>query len=166
MPKSVDECLLCGREGKGKRFTFYSGERKGSSRTELLSATVTVSERWSDVQMHEAHVCRDCQERLWAEHVKWPPILCWAGAGALLVASLPIGLLGGGVGLAIAAVLIVAALAAGGAGAWLYSQGKKPRRAQLEPLVVQEAMGWFPDEGRTFITSEQYVELVDRGIIG
>src|SRR5262245_27116934 len=90
MSKSAGECFLCGEEGKVKRFTFYSGERKGGSRTELLSATVTVSEWWNDLRMHEAHVCRECQERMWAEHVKWPPILCGIGAAVLLALAVPI----------------------------------------------------------------------------
>jgi hypothetical protein len=166
MSKSEGECFLCGEEGKGKRFTFYSGERKGGSRTELLSATVTVSEWWNDLRMHEAHVCRECQERLWAEHVKWPPILCGIGAAVLLVLAAPIAILGGRVGLAIAAVLVVAALAVGGAAVWFYTQGKRPQRARIEQLVVREAAGQFPDDGRTYLTNEKYLDLVDRGVIG
>lgn len=61
---------------------------------------------------------------------------------------------------------VVTALAAGGAGVWFYTQGKKPQRARLEPLIVREAVGQFPDEGRTFITNDKYLDLVDRGIIG
>jgi hypothetical protein len=165
MAKSEGECFLCGAEGRGKRFTFYSGERKGSTTTELLSATVTVHERWSDLRMHEAFVCRDCQERLWAEHVKWPPIFCYAGAGALLLMAIPC-VFFGTVGMVIGIALVVLALGVGGAGVWLQLQGKKPQRARLEPLIVREAMDQFPDEGRTFLTNEQYIDLVDRGIIG
>jgi hypothetical protein len=166
MSKSAGECFLCGEEGKGKRFTFYSGERKGGSRTELLASTVTVSEWWNDLKLHEVHVCRECQERLWAENAKWPPILCGVASAVLLAPAVPSAILGGGVGLGIAAVLVVAALAAGGAGVWFYTQGKKPQRARLEPLVVREAAGKFIDKGRTYITSDKYLDLVDRGIIG
>jgi hypothetical protein len=165
MSKSASECFLCNEEGKGKRFTFYSGVRKGGSRTELLSATVTVMEWWKDLRMYEIHVCRRCMDRLWAQHVKWPPILCFIGAAVLLVLAVPCVFLGV-IGLVIAGILLVAALAAGGAGVWFYTQGKKPQRARLEPLVVKEAMEILPEEGRTFITNDQYLDLVDRGIIG
>jgi hypothetical protein len=166
MAKSAGECFLCGAERKCKRFTFYSGERKGGSRTVLTTATVTVSERWNDVKMHEVHVCRACQERLWQNDVKWPPILCGAGGAVLLLPAVPVAIFGGGIGLAVAGALVVAALAAGGVGAWLYTQGKKPQRARLEELVVEEAMKELPDEDRTFITNDVYIDLVDRGIIG
>jgi hypothetical protein len=165
MAKGTGECFLCREEGKGKRFTFYSGVRKGGSRTELITATVTVMEWWKDLQVHEIHVCRDCQERLWRERVRWPPVLCGAGGAVLLLLAVPVAVFGGLAGLAVAAALAVAALAAGGAGAWLYVQGGKPQRGQMDPLVVRAAMARFPDHGRAYITSEVYLDLVDRGII-
>jgi hypothetical protein len=166
MAKTTGVCFLCGEEGKGKRFTFYSGIRSGGSRTELISTTVIVMEWWKDLQLHEVHVCQDCQERLWENHVRWVPIQCWLAAVTLLGAALPSAIVGGGVGLALAGVLLAAALTAGGVGFWLRVQNRKPRRARLEPLIVQAAMRRFPDEGRTFLTNDVYIDLVDRGIIG
>jgi hypothetical protein len=164
--KVQSECLLCNEHRKGKRITFYSGVRKAGSRTELLTATITIPERWRDLVLHEAHVCRECQARLWAQHSKWPPILCGIGAAVSLPPAVPIAVFGGGTGMVIGIGLVIAALAAGGAGAWFYIQGQKPQRAQMESLIVREAMTLFPDEGRTFMTNDQYVDLVDRGIIG
>jgi hypothetical protein len=166
MAKSAGECFLCGEEGKGKRITFYSGARKGGSRTELLTATVTVHEWWKDLTLHEILVCRACQDRLWAQQKDWTPLLCGVGAAVFLVLAVPCAFFGL-IGLVLAGVLLVAALAAGGAAVWLHLQGKpKPTRALLDPLLVKEAMMLLPDEGRTFLTNDQYIDLVDRGIIG
>ena len=165
MAKGTGECSLCGREGKGKRFTFYSGVRKGGSRTELITVTVTVLEWWKDLQVHEIHVCRDCLERLWRERPNWRPVLCGAGGAVLLLLAVPFAVFAGWVGLAVAAVLVVAALAAGAAGVWLHVQGARPQRGQLDPLVIRAAMDHELDYGRTYITSEVYFDLVERGII-
>ena len=105
-------------------------------------------------------------DRLWAERMKWPPIVCGVAAGVLLALAVPVALLAGKVGLVVAAVLIIAAMAAGGTGAWLYSKAQKPDRESVEALVVLEVAKQSIDEGRTFMTNEHYLELVDRGIIG
>src|SRR4051794_11787454 len=60
-------CFLCEQPVKGKRFTFYSGVKKGGTSHEMASCTVTFFERWSDLTMHEVQVCRDCQLRLWRQ---------------------------------------------------------------------------------------------------
>jgi hypothetical protein len=165
MAKGKGECFLCGQEDRGKRFTFYSGVRKGGSRTELITVTVTVLEWWKDLQVHDVHVCRVCQERLWRERPNWQPVLWGAGGAVLLLLAVPVAVFGGLVGLGVAAVLVVAALAAGAAGVWLHVQGAKPQRGQMDPLVVRAAMAHLLDHGRTYVTSEVYQDLVERGII-
>ena len=168
MAKSAGECFLCEEEGKVRRVTFYSGVRKAGSRTELLCATVTVFERWRDLRIYEIHVCRECQQRLWAEHTKMPPILCAIGAALLLLLSVVCAvLLPGELGLVVAVPFGLLALGVGGVAVWLFMrQRAKPEREQIEPLIVKEAMWKFPDEGHTFITSDQYVELIRQGILG
>jgi hypothetical protein len=166
--KDVACCFFCDEPARGKRFTFYSGVRKGGSRTELYSATVTVFERWRDLKIYEIHVCRECQLRLWSERPNLAPILWAAGAALVLLLLIPSLILFDGVArLVVGGILGVTALVLGGlaAGLLLRHRAQKPDRSHLDPLVVCSAMHVLPDEGHTFLTLEQYLELVDRGII-
>jgi len=168
--KKAGECFLCGAEHKGRNFTFYSGVRKGGSRTELTTVIVTVFERWRDLRIYEIFVCRDCQLRLWADHTKWPPILWGGGAGLVALAAVLGGLLAllaPVAGLLVGVGLGMVALALGGVAVWflLRHLGKKPEREQLELLVVREAQRYFPTPRHTFITVDQYQDLIRAGVV-
>jgi hypothetical protein len=165
--KNVDLCLLCEEPGKGKRFTFFSGVCKGGSTTQLLSATVTVFERWRDLKIYEIHVCRECQQRLWAGRPNWTPLAAGAGAGVVLLLALGCLLVSPIAGLVIG--MLALALAGAAVGFWFLHRSQKPVRAQLERLVVLAAIEVLPNddnEDHTFLTNDQYLELVERGILG
>ena len=166
--KESDECFLCDRLVKSKQFTFFSGVMKGGTTHRMLSCTVTFFERWSDLTMHEIQVCRECQLRLWQEK-QFPPLVLLGGGAALaaLVALVGVVLLPGAARIAVGALAGVAALALGGLFVVQLQQyqSRKPKQAQLEPLVIREAKDRLPDEGHTYMTSEQYIERHEKGII-
>jgi hypothetical protein len=60
------------------------------------------------------------------------------------------------------------ALALGGLFAFclLRYLSRKPKRDQLEPLVVAEASAKLPYRDRTYLTMEQFAERQDKGIFG
>src|SRR5262245_36015566 len=132
---------------KGKRFTFYSGVLKGGSTTRLLTCTVTVFERWSDLTIHEIQVCRWCQLRLWRRKQLVPMVLAGSACGVVGLLGLPwLFLLPGVARFAVPALAALVALALGGVFAvylWQFLAGK-PKHAQLEPLVLAEAVGKLP----------------------
>jgi len=168
MKKDAGGCFLCEEPGKGKKFTFYSGVVKGGTTHELLSCTVTFFERWSDLTMHEIHVCRDCQLRLWREE-RYPPVVfsaIGAGVAALLGLVLPF-VLTGTARIVATALAAVAALALAGTFVACLRRYRdpKPKHAQLEPLVLGEAMAKLPED-HTYMTAEAYEERVGKGIIG
>jgi hypothetical protein len=167
--KDVEECFLCERVGKGKRFSFYSGIMKGGTTHRMLSCTVTFFERWSDLTMHEMHVCRECQVRLWQQQHKGAVIGYGVGTGvAALLTVVPVILLSGAALWVTLALGVVVALALG---TLFFVQLKKyrirkPRHADIEPLVIDEAMDRLPCDKHTFMTTEQYLDRVQKGIIG
>ncbi len=169
MGKNATECFLCGKAGKTRKFTFYSGIVKGGTTSRLLTVTVTFLERWSELTMHEIQVCRDCQLRLWRQKQFLPAVLfgCAAGAVALLGAVALI-LLSGAAWYAVLALTVVAVLVLGGLFVMYLRQylAGKPELARLEPLVLQEALANFPDSDHTFMTAGQYLERADKGIFG
>jgi hypothetical protein len=165
----MDRCFLCDTDGKCKRFTFYSGVMKGGTTHRLITCTVTFFERWSDLTMHEIQVCRDCQLRLWRERHFTPLLLSGIGAGvALLLAAVLALLLSGPAQVVLPILLGVAALALGGLTLVRLRRyrERKPKHAEVEPLVIEEAMDLLPCRGHTFMTSEQYIERHQHGIIG
>jgi hypothetical protein len=166
--KDADVCFLCEQPGKGKRFTFYSGIKKGGTTHRMASCTITFFERWSDLMMHQVHVCRDCQVRLWRRSRLLPTVALGAGmAVAGLLALVGLVLLDGAARFAALGVGGVAVLLLGALfGVQLRSYlDRKPKHSHLEALVIQEAIDRLPGE-RTYLTSEQYVERHEAGIIG
>jgi hypothetical protein len=169
MKKRTDACFLCDGDGKLKKVTFYSGVMKGGTTHHLASVTVTFFERWSDLTMHEIQVCRDCQVRLWRQKHFLPMLLCGIGAAVLaLVGVVALILVPGPARFAALGLALVATLAAGAVGVVLAQRyfNKKPKHAQTEPLVVAAAKTRLPNEGLTFLTSEQYVARYEQGVFG
>jgi len=165
--KNVDRCFLCDQPGKGRRITFYSGVCKGGSTTKMLTVTVTVFERWRDLRIYEIHVCRECVQRLWARRPNWIPLATGIGAGVVLLIALACLLLSPIVALVFGVVAL--ALGGGAVGLWFQHRAQKPDPDQMERLIVQEAIDILPEDGNedhTFITNEQYRDLVRRGILG
>ena len=165
--RDADDCFLCEQPVKTRRFTFYSGVKKGGTTHELLSCTVTFFERWSDLTMHEIEVCRDCQQRLWKEKHFVPMALCGAGAAVMaLIALLGVLLpapamwlvvgLGGFGALALGALFVVCR----------QQYQTKPKHSEVEPLVIRAAIPKLPPERHTYLTTDQYIERVQKGIIG
>jgi hypothetical protein len=169
LPKEMDSCFLCEQPVKAKRFSFYSGVMKGGTTHRLRSVTVTFFERWSDLTVHDIGVCRDCQIRLWRQKYFLPVVLSGIGAGVVaLLALVPLILLPETAGFVMAGLTAVVALALGGLFAFylrLYL-AQKPKRDQLEPLVIDEASAKLPDRGRTYLTMEQFQERQDKGVFG
>jgi hypothetical protein len=166
--KKSGDCFLCDGVGKGRTFTFYSGVRKSGSTTQLTTVTVTVLERWRDLRIYEIFVCRECQLRLWSSHTLWPPVWCAVGAVPLvLLAVACVLLLPLAAGLAVGGLLGLAAMAAGGAAVWFLIRhlARKPAREPLERLVVREAIRDLGEPGHTFITVDQYQELMRLGVV-
>jgi hypothetical protein len=166
--KKSGECFLCDGAGKGRTFTFYSGVRKSGSTTRMTTVTITVLERWRDLRIYEIFVCRDCQLRLWSAHTLWPPIWCAVGAAPLvLMAVACMLLLPLAVGLVVGGMLGLLTMAVGGLAVWFLIRhlARKPQRAALERLVVREAMHDLGEPGHTFITVDQYLDLMRLGIV-
>jgi hypothetical protein len=165
----MDGCFLCEQPGKARRFTFYSGVMKGGTTHKLASCTVTFFERWSELTMHDIGVCRDCQMRLWRQ--KQYPSMVYSGIGAAVLALFPMGLLllvPGVAGFVAAALAAAVALALAGTFVFhlrLY-RAQKPKRDQVEPLIIEEASTKLPHRDRTYLTTEQYIERQDKGVFG
>ncbi|MGL4551766.1 MAG: hypothetical protein ACRC33_11310, partial [Gemmataceae bacterium] len=152
-----------------KLFRFYSGIQKGGTVHRMLSCTVTIFERWSDVIKHEIEVCRPCQVRLWRKKHFMPMALCAAGAGvAVLTALVLLIALRGADYFVLPALALFGAVALGVLFAVTLSryQDPKPKASLVEPLVIEEAMDHLPGEDHTFMTSEQYLERYRAGILG
>src|SRR5581483_10170885 len=160
--KDATGCFLCAMPVKAKRFTFYSGIMKGGSTTRLLRHTITVLEHWQNLTMHEIQVCRWCQTRLWRKRQLLPIIFFGAGAAVMFVAALA-GLVLLAVDVLFAVVftalaVLVALVLTGVLAVFLWRCFlAKPSHAQLEPLILAEAVGKLPDRGHTYMTTEQYV---------
>lgn len=172
MKKVTIGCFLCKMPAKGRQFTFYSGVKIGGSTTRLLTRQVNILESWHKLVMHEISVCRWCQLRAWRKKQLLPMILSGAGAGVLAFLAL-LGLVVGLVVVSnfflsvVAFLFLCAAVVPAGLcalHAWLYF-GVKPSHAQLEPVVLAEAIHHFPDDNRTYMTEEQYVARHQRGAI-
>src|SRR5262249_21161372 len=146
----------------------YSGIMKGGTTHRMLSCTVTFLERWSDLTMHEIHVCRHCTNRLWRQKHRPPVILYACGAAvSALVALLGLLLLQDVAQIVVAALAATAAFALGGLLIYQYQFNliRKPTHSELEPLVMKEAMDSLPDNDHTYMTTEQYLERHQKGII-
>jgi hypothetical protein len=141
---------------------------KGGTTHRMLSCTVTFFERWSDLTMHEIQVCRACQLRVWQQQYRLPMVQSAIGAGVSAVLVWPVFFLVPGLaGWVVGAVLAIAALAF--VGMFVYQRQlsrQKPKNAQVEPLVLKEAMDLLPNEDHTFLTTDQYLERHAKGIIG
>src|SRR5262245_57018960 len=167
MMKEMDGCFLCEQPGKAKRFSFYSGVLKGGTTHRMLSCTVTFFERWSDLTLHDIGVCRDCQLRLWRQKQFLPMVLSGSGAGVVaLLALVPLILQLGTAGFVGAALAAVIALALGGVFAFYLRRyrARKPKRDQVEPLIIEEASAKLSYRGRAYLTMEQFMERQDRGV--
>jgi hypothetical protein len=165
--KDIEVCFLCHQLETGKRFKFYSGVMKGGTTHRLRTVTVKFFERWKDLTLHEIHVCRACQLRLWRGRQIIPMVLSAGGAGVLASLGLAALLfLGGPVGVTLSALAAVAALALGGCFAYYLRRYRaaKPKYSQVELLVVEEASLKLP-KGLTCMTTEQYLERYNKGII-
>jgi hypothetical protein len=77
-------------------------------------------------------------------------------------------LLDGTARLVVAGLAAVLALALGGLFAFCLRRylSQKPKRDQLEPLVIEEASAKLPSRGRTYLTMEEYMERQDGGVFG
>src|SRR5262245_32263981 len=169
MQKDMDGCFLCEQPGKAKRFSFYSGVMKGGTTHRMLSCTVTFFERWSDLTLHDIGVCQDCQIRLWRQKQFPPVLLSGGGAGVVaLLALVPLILLPWPAGLVVTGLAAVVALALGGLFAFCLRRylSQKPKRDQVEPLVIEEASAKLPYRDRTYLTTEQFMERQDKGVFG
>jgi hypothetical protein len=169
MKKDMDGCFLCEQPGKAKRFTFYSGVLKGGTTHRMLSCTVTFFERWSDLTLHDIGVCRDCQIRLWRQKQLPSVVLSGSGAGVVALFTLaPLVLLPGTAGFVVAALPAATALALGGLFVFYLQRyrAQKPKRDQVEPLVIEKASAKLPYRDRTFLTTEQFIERQDKGVFG
>ena len=169
MKKNTDGCFLCEQPGKAKRFSFYSGVMKGGTTHKMLSCTVTFFERWSDMILHDIGVCHDCQVRLWRQKQLLPVVLSGSGAGVVaLLALVPLVLLPGTVGFVLTALAGVLALALGGLFAFYLQRylSQKPKRDQVETLVIEEASTKLPYRDRTYLTMDQFMERQDKGVFG
>jgi hypothetical protein len=169
MMKEMDGCFLCEQPGRAKRFSFYSGVLKGGTSHRMLTCTVTFFERWSDLTLHDIGVCRDCQIRLWRQKQRLPAVLSGTGAGVVaLLALVPLLLLPGTAGLVVAALVAVFALALGALFAFYLRRylAQKPKRDQVEPLVIEAASAKLPSRGRTYLTMEQFIQRQDKGAFG
>jgi hypothetical protein len=171
MPKrSDDSCLLCDATGKVKKVIFYSGIMKGGTTHRLSRVTVTFFERWSDLTMHEIHVCRECQREVWKQKFKMSMILSGSAAAVLAVISV-VGLIAlpWPAGLIVGGVTAIALLGLAGVFAWNVSGFvvKKPKFDDVEPLIVQEAgRVLFPGERRSFLTTDEFIERQRDGAFG
>jgi hypothetical protein len=169
MRKDADSCFLCGRPGKARRYVFYSGVMKGGTTHRLLSCTVTFFERWSELTLHELGVCRECQLRLWRQRWFLPMVLCGSGSAAMMLIALAGLVLFSGVAqFAAVALPAFGALALGGLFVFLLIQyqAPKPKQAQIEPLILWEALDHLPYPEHTYLTSEQYLERHEKGLLG
>jgi hypothetical protein len=170
MKKEGVGCFICKMPVKARLFTFYSGVMKGGSTTRLKRRIVTVLEFWQNLTMHEIHVCRFCQMRAWRRKQLLPMILFGAGAAlmflfvlgglALMVVDLLFGLF-----VATLSAFVALVLTAGFAFFAWRSFLAKPSHAQLEPAIIDAAIPLLPRRGHTYMTSEQYVERHQQGII-
>jgi hypothetical protein len=180
MKKNTIGCFLCKMPAKGRKFTFYSGVKIGGSTTQLQThftswrlrtrRRITVLENWHSLMMHEIAVCRWCQLRAWRKKQLLPMILNGVGAcvlAFLALLSMAFGLVmsSGLCLLGLPFLLLCAAVVPAGLCALHASFyfGAKPSHAQLEPVVLAEAVHHFPDNGRTFMTEGQYVARHERG---
>src|SRR5262249_39413420 len=148
-------------------FSFYSGVLKGGTTHRMLSCTVTFFERWSDMTLHDVGVCRDCQIRLWRKKQFLPMVLSGSGAGVVaLLALVPLILQLGTAGFVVATLAAVIALALGGRFVFYLRRyrAQKPKRDQLEPLIIEEASAKLPSRDRTYLTMEKFMERQGRGV--
>jgi len=168
--KTTDTCFLCEQPGKCKKYTFYSGVMKGGTTHRMINYTVTFFERWSELTIHEIQVCRECPLRLWKQKQKPLMILYGAVAGVMAPIALLALILLPGIALrvAVGGLAAVAVLVLGGLFLVQLQRYnlKKPKQSQFEPLVIAEASTYFPDEKRTFLTCEQYIERSEAGVFG
>ena len=168
MKKDMGSCFLCELPLKGKRFKFYSGLLKGGSTTRLMTYTVTVFERWSELTEYEISVCRHCQQRLWRNKHLLPMVLCGGALAITAVFALAALVLLPGI-MRFAVPCLTALIGLVLTGAFLYFLWQllagKPTHAQLEPLVIGEAMGKLPRRNHTFLTTDQFIERHEKGMI-
>jgi len=173
MAKTGDPCFLCEQTGKKlKKFTFYSGIKKGGTTHRTIHYKVTFLERWSELTMHEIHVCRDCTQELWQEQRKkqfLPMVLLASGAAISLLIALICGILLPGLArYMVAFVFLAAALGLGGLAIVFLQRYRmeKPPAGRVDLLVLEEALDKLPYEEHTYLTSDQYAERYDMGVLG
>jgi hypothetical protein len=84
-----------------------------------------------------------------------------------LLALAPLILLPGTAGFVLMGLAAVMALALGGLFAFYLQRylARKLKRDQVVPLVIAEASTKLPYRNRSYLTMEQYMERLDRGVI-
>lgn len=172
MAKTGDPCFLCEQTGKKlKKFTSYSGIKKGGTTHRTIHHKVTFLERWNALTMHESHVCRDCTQELWQEQRKkqfLPIVLLASGAAMSLLIALICGFLLPGLAHYMVAFVFLATLDLVGLAIVLLQRYgvEKPPAGRVDLLVLEEALDKLPYEEHTYLTSDQYAERYDMGILG
>jgi len=164
--KNADGCFLCESPGKTKKFTFYSGIMKGGTTHRTIHYIVTFLERWSDLTMHEVQLCSDCKIRLWRKKQLPPMILYVIGAAVFALLGLVGVILVPGVMRFVAAALfgiVVLIFAALFFVQFKKYSNRKPKNSLLEPIVLQEVVLFYPDDNRTYLTTDQYIERHEKG---